>query len=173
MVQPHQDYDSQLWAPVSVQGDLKAQEAPLRSFIKRMRGLRDLPNWERLQTAGLSSIERQQERYQIIYIFKICKGLVPNCSVTLASNEGNTSSNPSLLMTRAAIRTLRERSLFVEGPNLFNTLPASQRSLECSLITFKANLDMWVSNIPTHPVTPGHSSLATDSNGAQSNFICN
>ena len=29
LVQPHQDYASQLWAPVGLQGDLQLQEAPL------------------------------------------------------------------------------------------------------------------------------------------------
>lgn len=67
LVRPHQDYASQLWAPVGLMGDLRAQEAPLRAFTKRMRGLKDLQYWERLEACGLSSMERRQDRYRIIY----------------------------------------------------------------------------------------------------------
>ena len=40
LVQPHQDYASQLWAPVGLRRDIKLHEEPLRSFTKRMAGLR-------------------------------------------------------------------------------------------------------------------------------------
>ena len=40
LVRPHQDYGSQLWAPVSSLMEIRAQEAPLRAFTKRITGLR-------------------------------------------------------------------------------------------------------------------------------------
>ena len=67
LVQPHQDYASQLWSPVGKVGDLLRQEAPLRSFTRRINGLQSLSYWERLKKVGLLSVERQMERYKIIY----------------------------------------------------------------------------------------------------------
>ena len=34
LIQPHQDYCSQLWFPVGMVEDIKAQEVPLRAFSK-------------------------------------------------------------------------------------------------------------------------------------------
>ena len=39
LIQPHQDYGSQLWSPAGLLGDLELQEPPLRTFTKRVRGL--------------------------------------------------------------------------------------------------------------------------------------
>jgi hypothetical protein len=58
LIRPHQDYASQLWAPVGLVGDLAAQEVPLRSFTRRMGGMRGLNYWERLVQAKLLSSER-------------------------------------------------------------------------------------------------------------------
>ena len=88
LVQPHQDYASQLWSPVSHLGELRAQEAPLRAFSKRVKGLRYLPYNQRLARMGLSSIERRQERYKILYTFKAMKGLVPPCGITIDELAG-------------------------------------------------------------------------------------
>ncbi len=110
LVQPHQDYASQLWAPVGLLGDLRAQEAPLRAYTRRIRGLGHLTYWERLRASGLSSMERQQDRYMILYIFKILKGLVPNCGITLdprqETRRGLLVTIPPLAGTRAAVCSL-------------------------------------------------------------------
>ena len=111
LVQPHQDYASQLWAPVGLQGDLQLQEAPLRAFTRRVRGLTDLPYWERLDRMNLLSTERRQERYRIIYTWKALKGLVPPCGISLApatnTRSGLMALVPSLSGSRAAVQSLR------------------------------------------------------------------
>ena len=68
LVRPHQDYGSQVWAPSGQPGDLRAQESPLRAFTKRMAHLSHLHYWDRLQACGLSSTERRQDRYRILYL---------------------------------------------------------------------------------------------------------
>ncbi len=101
LIQPHLDYASQLWAPVSNKGALEEQESPLRAFTKRFKGLSQLPYWERLERTGILSSERRQERYRCIYTWKILNGLVPNCGVQLESSmdsrRGKTATIPPLL----------------------------------------------------------------------------
>ena len=88
LIQPHQDYGSQLWSPVGLTGDFQLQETPLRAFTKRVAGLEKLPYWERLVRMSLLSTEHRQERYKIIYTWKVLKGLVPACGITLAPSLG-------------------------------------------------------------------------------------
>ena len=78
VIQPHQDYASQLWAPAGLLTDIQLQEGPLRSFTKRVWGLQDQPYWERLRALNLLSVERRQERYKVLYTWKALKGLVPS-----------------------------------------------------------------------------------------------
>ena len=173
VVQPHQDYASQLWAPVGLRGDIHLQEAPLRAFSKCVRGMYDLPYWERLRALGLSSTERRNERYRIIYTWKVLAGLAPNCGMVLAergdTRRGLLVAIPPLSGTRQAIVTLREHSLLVEGPRLFNSLPTTLRRLDWTLPTFKAHLDIYLQTIPDCPATPGLPTPATDQSGHPSN----
>ena len=175
LVQPHQDYASQLWAPVGLQGDLQLQEAPLRAFTRRVQGLTDLPYWERLARMNLLSTERRQERYRIIYTWKALKGLVPPCGISLApvtnTRSGLLALVPSLSGTRAAVQSLRDRHLTVEGPRLFNTIPVALRDLSLSLDSFKSGLDTWISACPDCPATVGRHHPATDLWGSPSNSI--
>ena len=175
VVQPQQDYASQLWAPVGLRGDLQLQEAPLRAFTKRARGLRDLPYWERLRAMGLSSTERRNDRYRVIYTWKVLVGLVPNCGIFLSDRQdtrrGTLAAIPSLSGSRQAVVTLREHSLLTEGPRLFNSLPPSLRRLDWSLNTFKAHLDRYLQTLPDMPYTPGLPTAATDCKGVQSNSL--
>ena len=66
LVRPHQDYANQLWAPAGVPSQLKAQEAPLRAFTKRMGGLRHMHYWDRLAITGMSSTEHRVDRYRAL-----------------------------------------------------------------------------------------------------------
>ena len=145
VIQPHQDYASQLWAPVGLRGDLRLQEAPLRAFSKRVRGLGHLQYWERLAAMGLQSTERRQERYKIFYTWKALAGKVPSCGIKLApasgTRSGLTAQVPPLSGSRAAIQTLRDYSLSCEGPRLFNCVPAHLRTLDVSFEAFKAGVD--------------------------------
>ncbi len=159
LIQPHQDYASKLWAPVGILGDLAAQEAPLKSFTKRTRGFWDLSYWERLVKAGMMSNECRQERYRIIYSWKIIQGLAPNCGLTLDSSmdsrRGRTLSIPPLSGSRTSVQTLRDRTFQSEGPRLYNSLPSELRNLDSSLPIFKAHLDCYLSSIPDQPTNPG------------------
>ena len=175
LCQPHQDYASQLWSPVDSPGELAAQEAPLRSFTRRIVGLRDTPYWERLAECKLLSTDRRQERYKIIYAWKIIQGMVPNCGMTFSNptgRRGRLFKLPSLSGSRALVRTLKERSFQTEGAKLFNSLPITIRNLDCTKSTFKARLDKFLEQLPDQPRTVGGNLPgAQDLQGNHSNSI--
>ena len=175
VIQPHQDYASQLWSPANLLGDIQIQEAPLRSFTKRVRGLQETPYWERLQALKLLSCERRQERYKLIYVWKALKGLVPDCGVSIdplvGPRRGLMASIPPLAGSRSHIQTLKDNSFQYFAPKLFNCLPSGLRTLEPSLLTFKYRLDAWLRGVRDCPWTVGRPHPATDSAGRPSNSL--
>jgi hypothetical protein len=177
LVRPHQDYCSQLWSPVGLIGDLSEQEAPLRSFTRRIRGFSSLNYWERLAAANLYSSERRQERYKILYAFKALRGLVPECGIredtSPESRRGRTLEIPMISAPRSfmAVKTLRDKSFQNEAPKLFNSLPSHLRNLNTSIETFKAHLDSFLETIPDQPSIPGLVPAASNQSGRPSNSI--
>jgi hypothetical protein len=91
--------------------------------------------WERLRRLGLYSLQRKRERYAILYTWKIITGMVPNFeSETFRIEKYHNESRGRLckipqLRNRSAVRfqSLREGSLSVAGPSLFNALPHDLR----------------------------------------------
>ena len=175
LVLPHQDYASHLWAPAGLLGNIQAQEAPLRAFTKRVRGLWDTPYWERLAALSLLSVECRQERYRIIYVWKALKGLVPECGISVdplvGPRRGLMVRVPPLSGSRAKIQSLKDMSFHHVGPALFNCLPVELRTLEPSLLGFKARLDSWLSGVRDTPWTVGRAHTATDHQGRPSNSL--
>ena len=144
MVQPLQDYCNQIWSPVNIIGDLREQETPLKSFTKKISGLRHLDYWSRLKKLDLTSVERRSEHYKIFYIWKIIRGIVPNFGIKLSAPNpmfGTLVLLPPFKTSRgrASTRTLKEASLAIEGPKLFNSLPRELRDWAGSKDTFKKN----------------------------------
>ena len=173
LVRPHQDYGSQVWAPSGQPGDLRAQESPLRAFTKRMANLHHLHYWDRLLACGLSSTERRQDRYRVLYLWKVMMGLVPNFGITWREDgrRGIQVRLPPLSGSRMAVRTLRDRAFHVEAPKLWNSLPPHLRLLEGSLATYKAHLDSFLLSVPDTPVDGQRPVFATDESGAQCNSL--
>ena len=65
-------YGSQLWSPFLIKHITKLEKIQ-RSFTKHITGMYH----ERLKSLGLYCLQRRRERYCIIYIWKIIKGLTP------------------------------------------------------------------------------------------------
>ena len=148
------DYCSQLWSgslnPVII-GDL---EGPQRAFTKCVKGMWTLNYWTRLKRLQLLSIERRFERYKILYSKKCLMGMVPNYGIKLAGDAGRrgcTLEVPPHKGVYMRHRTLREKSLLVEGPRLFNCLPRQLRDHTGTYKGFKAVLDKFLSIIPDEP----------------------
>ena len=135
--------------------------------------MESLPYWERLARGGFLSNERRMDRYRILYCWKVVSGLVPNFTVDSSreSRRGLTMAVPPITGTREAIKTLKERSLLVEGPRLFNSLPKDLRNLDCELDTFKAHLDAYLETLPDQPASANCQPRATDSGGRPSNSV--
>jgi hypothetical protein len=169
----HMDYASQLWSPVARPGDLAAQEAPLRAFTKKITGLHTTQYWERLSALQMHSTERRQERYRIIYTWKALSGVVPDFGLELSPASGRRGPLLRIPATKgsAAVGTLRGSSLQVEGPRLFNCLPASLRNLKVDPVIFKVALDLFLKEVPDHPDGGDARPEATTPEGRPSNSL--
>ena len=176
IIQPHIDYCSPLWFDPNNLSQLRSIENLQRLYTRRFSGLGDLNYWERLHTLKMFSQERRLERYRIIYTWKALEGLIPNCGLysQYSTRRGRSAAiKPLITNSTARIKTVREGSFLVNGPRLFNSLPATIRNLSnCSVDSFKQQLDQYISCLPDEPscdnLTPGASSQVT---GRQSNSI--
>ena len=162
LVLPILEYCCQLWSPHSV-GMMRKLEAVQRTFTYRIRGLSELNYWERLRELGLYSLERRRERYAIIYVWKILQELVPNFEerVQIRSYVNERRGRlcrvpPANNRAMVRLQTLREASLPVAGPRLFNCLPQEIRNYEGTLDGFKGRLDAFLSTLPDTPRLPAY-----------------
>ena len=162
LILPILEYCCQLWSPAPDSiGQIRALEQIQRNYTSRITGLQDANYWERLKILKLYSLERRRERYAIIYTWKIIMGLVPNFERDLAvqtydgGRRGILCHRPTR-RTRATQRidTLRENSLPMRGPRLFNILPPEIRSYSGELNGFKNQLDRVLSLVPDQPSLP-------------------
>ena len=171
LVQPHLDYCSQLWCPSSQQAINKI-EGVQKSLVSKIRDsrLKHCSYWEKLRTLNMYSQERRRERYIVIFIWKISQGLVEGYHISFTptySRTGRRAVPANLnLSAPACVRKAREGSLAVKGVQLFNLMPTQLRNSDHGDIDmFKNHLDIFLSNIPDQPSTPGLS------RGAQTNSL--
>ena len=157
----HLDYCSQLWSP-SKKGDIQSLELLQKAFIGKIRGMSSLNYWKQLSALSLYSLERRRERYQIIYTWRIIEGQVPNLSLNPVEYQwhprrGRECHIPGITTTApSAIQTLREASLPIKGPRLFNCLPQHIRNASgCTTEAFKCMLDKYLKTVPDEPHIPG------------------
>ena len=162
LVLPRIDYCSQLYFSTT-QLEM-ALESIQRSFTSRLTNVKDQDYWSRLISLKMYSIQRRNERYMIMYVWKILEGLAPNLStntITPAYNErrGRYCLVPSLVKNKcsAKIKSLREQSFGVKGPQLFNVLPREIRNLsDVSKDLFKHRLDKFLGTLADEPSVPGY-----------------
>ena len=158
LVLPMLEYCCQLWSPVGL-GEIRKIEAVQRSFSNKMSGMENWCYWSRLKLLNLYSLERRRDRYLILYTFKIMKGLVPNLAEENLRIKFEHRGRRGLLceiplLNRGAMaryKTLKDRSLAVRGPRLFNCLPSNLRDMNLSLASFKRKLDTFFVNVPDQP----------------------
>ena len=160
LVQGHVDYCSQLWQPLE-SSELQRIENLLKTFSKKIPSIRNENYWVRLKLLKMNSQQRRLERYRIIYTWKALEGLVPDCGIRTKNNpesrNGRECEVPSIVKKSSArVKSLREKSLQVHGPKLFNCLPKSIRNItKCDVDTFKEKLDLYISVIPDQPAIGG------------------
>jgi hypothetical protein len=163
---------SPLWNPTSA-GDILSLENVQRSFTRHVQGMYNLDYWERLNSLKLYSLQRRRERYDILYVWKILEGLVPNVSsmsnrqVLLLDNISGRRGRLCKIPTpdkNAALstKTLVTNSFTIRATKLFNVLPKRLRGISgCELDTFKHALDKYLATLPDRPAVHGYT---TESN---------
>ena len=170
IVQPHIDYCSQLWTPHRV-GDIQKIESLFRSFSSKIYPISELNYWDRLSALKMYSQERRMERYRIIYTWKILEGIAPNVGIKsyTSTRQGRLCWVPLIKQCASGkIRAIREGSLQIRGPQLFNSLPVNiRRQTGCYVTSFKHKLDKYLQNIPDKPKIPGYT-IETDTNSVTS-----
>jgi len=162
LVQPHLDYCSQLWAPTKL-GDLNKLDSLLRNYTNKINGMKNKDYWQRLKILHIYSQGRRQERYIIIYAWKILENLVPNPGLkpTQCPRKGRQLKVPNIVKKSPCyVKTLKESSFSVRAPKLFNVLPKEIRGTRgCSVEIFKRRLDKFLSEIRDEPRISGYSSF--------------
>ena len=110
----------------------------------------------RLEQLKLSSHQRRQDRYTIIYMFQFKCGAVPNPRFT---PNYQPRTNGFSWKPRYDRKNSRD-SFYCIGPRLYNTIPKSIRGLdnkkdvgEAVLETFKKDLDEYLKTAPDNPGT--------------------
>ena len=88
VIQCHLDYGSILWSLLSDITDLKRMESTLRALTRKGSNMSNKNYWERLKSFKLYSQQRRNERYKIIYIWKLLNDLVPSLGLSLSENDG-------------------------------------------------------------------------------------
>ena len=135
----------------------------------------DKTYWDRLKIFKLYSIQRRNERYKILYIWKSLNGLVPSLGLCWNPNT-LTRYGPKLIVDKILgpnepIKNLKRDSIRNFGVRIFNNLPIPLRTFKGILASFKNNLDKYLELYPDQlaieTLTPG----AKDVYGKASNSL--
>lgn len=159
LILPIVEYCCQLWSPTSI-GQIRKLEGVQRTYTSRIQGLDNMDYWQRLEHLDMYSMERRRERYMIIYVWKIINEIVPNLEnedkIRTIRNirRGRLCVIPRLKRTLRSLQTMKESSLAIRGPRLYNCLPQQLREQTGTLSTFKAELDKHLRTIPDKPAIP-------------------
>ena len=154
-----------LWSPMNI-GNIQILESVQKTFTKKIGGVEGLDYWQRLSHLQLYSLQRRRERYDIMYVWKIIEGKVPN--ISSQSNRqiqtyhhvrhGRLCVVPE--PSRAAkmhIKTLVNNSFVVRALKLFNAVPKYIRKItDCDVAAFKKELDVYIRSLPDEPALPGY-----------------
>ena len=128
-----------------------------RWYSKIIPAISNLNYWQRLRALNMLSQQRRMERYRIIYTWMILEGLVPNCGLEeIQTGRRRRELKVPPLKGKQAIRSIREQSFQVKGPQLFNSLPKNIKNItKVSVEEFKAHLDKYIENVPDEPSVDG------------------
>ena len=164
LVRSHLEYCCPLWNPQN-RMDIQQLESVQRSFTSRISGVQHLDYWNRLRALNLMSLQRRRERYIILHVWKILRGITPNdldFQFSNTSRQGIKAIVPALLKTSSARnQTLYDASFRVMGARLWNIIPVSLHNIMDPL-QFKVKLTAFLKSFPDKPPTAGYA--CTNSN---------
>ena len=161
LVTPIIDYCSIVWNP-SKRKFINLIEKVQRNFTKRLLNMKDKTYYERLQELNIYSMERRRERYEILYVFKVLKSLVPNIGIKpkWSQRRGRMLVPPPVHKNSTqAAATMRRNSFRAKAAFLFNALPDHIRNipLNTSMNVIKRDLDKLLNTVTDEPVLAGYS----------------
>ena len=104
------------------------------------------------------SLQRRRERYQVICVFKMLNGLMPNDIGLTFSDQGRRGIRATVPSLKKGATTKAQRmyddSFAVVGPRLWNCIPA-ETTRKTKLSTFKSSLGRYLKTIPDMPPDTG------------------
>lgn len=153
LVLPIIEYCSILWSPSKI-GDIQKLEQLQWSFIRKIKGNTKLNYWECLKKLNMYSLQRRRERYQIIYVWKILEGLVPNVNNQITATINHRLGRGCNICSHT--NKLKDQQISGIGVLLFNLMPRRIRDVtNQDLATFKSTLDKYLLQLPDEPHIPG------------------
>ena len=178
LVRPCLDYCSPVWSPrPSNLQEIDLLEQTQRSFTRQIEGMEGLDYAERLRELHMYSVQRRNERFKIIYMYKIKENLVPNISnkyrltFRMNSRRGCICDIPAFPLGGRA-RKARDNSFAWTACNLWNSLPKCIRNITGEdVMYFKRKLDEALAFYPDVPRC-SESGHTYDRNGRKSNSLC-
>ena len=170
---PKLDYCSKMWGPIGAV--MLKIENTQRAFTAKINGLKHLNYWDRLKIFKLYSIQRRNERYKVLYIWKSLHGLVPSLGLSWNPNS-LPRFGPKLIVDKIMgpneqIKNLKRDSIRNFGVRIFNNLPIPLRTFKGTLLSFKNNLDKYLEMCPDQPATETLTPEARDVYGNASNSL--
>ena len=157
------EYSSPLWSPHRVQ-DIAKLESVQRRYTSKMTAIQHLNYGDRLKHLKLMSLQRRRERYQIIYVWKILNGKVPNdigFSWRESARKGTVAVIPRMPSSVLKINSSYDNFFKVRGAKLWNCVPKHVK-INTSLTSFKETLDSFLLGVPDYP--PGCGSSTANNN---------
>ena len=157
LVRSRTEYCCPLWNTSKLE-DIKCLEAVQRTFTAKITEVKHLPYWDRLKTLKLMSLQRRRERYVIIHVYKIYKGLAPNdigLQFYESTRRGICCKVPPLVKNcKQQHQSKYDDSFHVFGAKLFNLVPKIIKKKK-TMESFKASLTKFILLPPDHPPVPG------------------
>ena len=175
LVLPILEYGCILWNPFKL-SEIRCLEQVQRNFTSRIELNDELNYWDRLKKFKLYSLERRRERYIILYVFKIIKGIVPNPGISWKVHErrGLELCYPPIKGGgKEKHKTMKHQSFFVKSVRLFNCLPKRIRSIGNSvdMLTIKYHLDEFLADCPDEPRLQGYTVASRSVNNELTNQV--
>ena len=137
-----------------------------RTFTSKIHGLQHLDYWTRLQKLNIQSLQRRQERYIIIQMWKIFYNQVPNdlnIQFKYQERKGFCAAIKPLVNPNRKPQTMYDNSFAVVGPKLWNLVYKQIRFINTSVEDFKKYLSKFLELIPDQPPVNGYSRATNNS----------
>ena len=158
LVRPCLDYCSPVWSPrpSNIQ-EIDLLEEILRSFTRQIDGMERRDYAQRLRKLRMYSIQRRNERFKIIYLYKIKEKLVPNISkehglIFRTSGRRGCICDIPHFPPGGRARKARDSSFALTASDLWNSLPKCVRNITGKdVMFFKNKLDKALAFYPDIP----------------------